>query len=183
MDELTEEYIDWMVRLVNPVTDTEFLYKNLFYKLYSIPFTYVLPMDSNRASDAENLRYTFGYRCAVNKDDIAVYLDRRPGSVLEMMVALADRCEEQIMSDPEYGDRTYVWFWNMIDSLGLSAMRDDLYFDERKVEEIIDRFLSRNYEPDGRGGLFTIPNCTRDLRDSEIWTQLCWYLDYLDQIM
>lgn len=55
--------------------------------------------------------------------------------MLEMMIALAIRCEETIMDDPRYGNRTKQWFWNMMKSLGLSYMNDDC-FDRDKFHEI-----------------------------------------------
>ena len=39
-----------------------------------------------------------------------------------MMIALAIRCEEHIMDDPDAGDRTGQWFWSMLVSLGLGSM-------------------------------------------------------------
>ena len=99
-----------------------------------------------------------------------------PCSVLEMMIAMAYRGEEQIMDDYNYGDRTGQWFWNMLSSLGLSKM-SDLYFDEAYVSDIINRFLNREYEPNGKGGLFTIENTEYDLREVDIWTQFMWYLE------
>ena len=80
------------------------------------------------------------------------------------------------MDNPAYGDRTGQWFWNMMSSLGLSSMSDDIY-DRDYVEYAISRFLNREYEPNGKGGLFTIRDCEVDLRNVEIWTQMCWYLD------
>ena len=80
------------------------------------------------------------------------------------------------MDNPAIGDRTAQWFWGMICSLGLNGMRDDRY-DYDLVEEKITKFLYREYEPNGKGGLFTIRNCDRDLRNVEIWIQLLWYLD------
>ena len=105
---------------------------------------------------------------------ITEYLDG-PCSVFEMMVALAQRCEA-VMDDPKIGDRTGQWFWGMIASLGLNGMSDN-HYDEKYVKDVINRFLDREYEPNGKGGLFTIRNCEHDLRDVEIWYQLCWYLD------
>ena len=98
-----------------------------------------------------------------------------PCSVLEMMVALAMSCEN-IMNDPQIGDRTGQWFWNMIISLGLGSMTD-IRFDKEYCLEVIYRFLDREYEPDGKGGLFTIRNCDTDLRNVGIWYQTCWYLN------
>ena len=64
----------------------------------------------------------------------------------------------------------------MINNLGLGDMIDSR-FDEFYVEETIDIFLNREYQSNGKGGLFTIKNCDYDLREVEIWYQLCWYLD------
>ena len=93
-----------------------------------------------------------------------------------MMVALAIRCEETIMDNPEMGDRTTQWFWAMVVSLGLGSMTNETY-DEKEVSNIVTIFLQREYAPNGKGGLFTIKNTKKDLRDVEIWHQLCWYLD------
>ena len=108
-------------------------------------------------------------------DDILDCLDG-PCSILEMMVALAIRCEEGIMDDPDIGDRTGQWFWGMVTNLGLGSMSDE-NFDRKYVDEVIERFLNRKYDPDGRGGLFRVRNCKYDLREVEIFHQLCWYLD------
>ena len=61
-------------------------------------------------------------------------------SVLEMMVALAKRIDDDILYDYEIGTQTEKWFWMMIDSLGLSGMTDDS-FDENTVTRIIYNFM------------------------------------------
>jgi hypothetical protein len=63
----------------------------------------------------------------------------------------------------------------MIINMGLGSMTDDA-FDEIEVRDIIERFMAREYEPDGRGGLFRIRGCEIDLREVDIWCQLSWYL-------
>ena len=79
------------------------------------------------------------------------------------------------MSDADFGDRTGQWFWGMIENLRLDKMTDQR-FDLKKVSQIIDRFLHREYEPDGTGGLVTIEDCEYDLRTVEIWYQVMWFL-------
>jgi len=147
-------------------------YKRLFEYLYEVEFIYLIPNDINRASDGINLRYRFAM--IYDDESISNALDG-PCSILEMLVALAIRCEE-FMDDTRYGDRTGQWFWSMLFNLGIDGMTDDI-FDIEYVEERIYTFLDREYEPDGRGGLFYIRNCDEDLRNVEIWTQLCWYLN------
>lgn len=173
-DRVINEYFEW---LYNSVCDKKSLrgksYKKLFMFLHNTEFRYSIPMDENRAIDGLDLRYRF----ALNGDYgfITDSLDG-PCSVLEMMIALAIRCEEHIMDDPDIGDRTGKWFWDMIDNLGLISMSDSR-FDRRYVNEQVSIFLDREYEPNGNGGLFTVKNSGYDLRYVEIWYQMCWYLD------
>lgn len=180
-DGLINEYFEWMYELVcNDKYCKRLSYRKLLYFLHDVDFMYTNPMDGNRESDGIRLRYRFGQECGYEEPIIAAYLDDRPCSVLEMMIALALRCETQIMDDPIEGNRTGVWFWNMIVSLGLGAMSDSR-FNALTVAHIIDRFLNRNYKRNGEGGLFTVEHCDQDMRTAEIWYQMCWYLDeYLD---
>lgn len=175
--ELNNEYLEWMYQLVCDKRYIENLsYRKLFVYLYHIDFTYTIGMDGNRAEDGTDLRYRFGYERSYEGPTIASFLDDRSCSVLEMLIALAIRCEEHIMADPDIGNRVGQWFWNMVVNLGLGSMNDSK-FDERYVDKTISRFLERTYEPTGEGGLFTLKHCRRDLRSVEIWYQMCWYLD------
>ncbi len=166
------KYFEWMCKL----SGVEEQYFNLLNLLHNIEFTYIFGNDGNRAEDGIDLRYRFGYEFDYAQSMISVYLDDKSCSVLEMLIALSMRCEENIMDNPDVGNRTGYWFWIMLDSLGLSTMKNDI-LDESYVRCIIDSFLNREYGPDGAGGLFTIINCDRDLRGVEIWYQMCWYLD------
>ena len=171
---VTIDYFDWMYNLVcRNRYPKNISFKKLFSYLNDTKFTYSIRMDLNRAKDGTELRRRYA-----NEFKIANIYDRicGPCSVLEMMIALAIRCEETIMDDENFGDRTDQWFWDMMKNLGLGHMDDD-EFDEEYVSDVITRFLNRDYEPDGRGGLFFVRNCDIDLRDVEIWIQMLWYLD------
>lgn len=176
-NELSDLYFKWMCQLV---CDRRYQngqsYNRLLSYLDNIEFTYLIGLDGNRAEDGVDLRYRFGYEKSYEEPMIATFLDNRPCSVLEMLIALSIRCEEQIMNDPLVGDRTGKWFWGMIDNLGLSGMIDS-NFNEVYVQQCISKFLDRRYEYDGKGGLFSIKHCKNDLRTVEIWYQMCWYLD------
>lgn len=174
-NELTDAYFEWMYQLVFP-DPNDISYRRLCMYLNNITFYPRLPMDENRAQDGEDLRYRFGYECQHIHPEIGALLDCRPCSVLEMMVALSLRMEEDIMTNPAMGNRQPQWFYEMLQSLGLADMTDDL-FDRQKVMTIIRRFMDGEYEPNGKGGLFTIPSCGRDLRTVEIWYQMNWYLN------
>lgn len=172
-DKIQNEYFEWLYDLVcKDRYSKQISYRKLLSCLHNTEFTYILRRDRNRAEDGLNLRYRFALR---HHGDEESYLDG-PCSVLEMMIALAIRCEESIMDNPAYGDRTKQWFWGMIVNMGLSSMTDDV-FNRQYVEAAVTRLLNREYEPNGKGGLFTIKDCDRDLRTVEIWYQLCWYLD------
>lgn len=174
-NELINEYFEWIYQLV--CKDTKGLsYRKLLCKLYDTPFNYTIAMDGNRAEDGVDLRYRFGYECGFANSAVADYLDNKDCSVLEMMVALAIRCEEHIMDNPDIGDRTGKWFLDMIVNLGLEDMTDD-HFDKRYVESVLNRFLNREYKRNGDGGLFTVHHSRIDMRSVEIWYQAMWYLD------
>lgn len=175
--ELNDAYFDWMYQTV--LDEEPKSYQKLLYLLNETEFTYIIPMDGNRYEDGISLRYRFGYSCDVDEVEVARYLDDKPCSVLEMMVALAIRIEEHIMRDPDIGDRTGEWFWVMISSLGLETM-DDFHFDEKYSTEVIQNFLDRDYAPNGDGGLFRIDHCDEDLRNVEIWYQANWYLNTIE---
>lgn len=173
--ELKRDYFEWIYELVS-LKRSRRSYRKLFALLHSIDFTYHIAMDGNRAEDGIDLRYRFGYEEGLDGAVIASYLDNVPCSVLEMMTALAIRCEEHIMGDPVVGDQTAQWFWNMIESLGLYEMYDSK-FNEQNVRSIISNFLNRNYDKNGKGGLFTVPNGHYDMCNAEIWYQMMWWLD------
>jgi hypothetical protein len=176
-NELNDQYFEWMYQLVlNERYSKSRSYRKLISYLNDISFRFSLPMDDNRSADGIDLRYRFGYEKSYDNRIIAQLLDDHPCSVLEMMIALSMRCEENIMANPEVGNRLGQWFWDMLRNLGLIRM-DDEHFDQDYVRYRINRMLDREYESNGEGGLFVVKNARRDLRSVEIWYQACWYLD------
>ena len=177
-EEINDRYFDWLLSFVGENRySPQISFRKLLTRLHDVEFTWLLSRDENRAEAGADLRYRFALRFDREHDpNYITDVLEGPCSVLEMMIALAIYCEESIMDDPSVGNRTGQWFWRMIVNLGLGSMVDS-NFDREYVDEVLERFLNREYEPDGRGGLFTIRNCDRDLRDVEIFYQLCWYLD------
>lgn len=174
--QIEQEYLDWMTRLVCQNEHAGGVsWNRLFAMLYRTEFTYLMRLDENRAVDGRDLRYRFAYECGHTSQFVKNKLDCRPCSVLEMMIALAIRCEEHIMTDPDSGNRTGKWFFEMVHSLGLIDMHDS-QFDVTEAQTHIIRFLEREYDPDGSGGLFTLKHPHTDMRQVEIWYQAMWYL-------
>ena len=179
-NDLLNGYFEWLCKVISADTFSEVVsYRKLLMQLHNTPFRYSIPKDADRAGEGVNLRWRFvcKHELTIDGSRFAV-LDELDGpcSVLEMMVAVAMHCEEHIMDDPSVGNRTGQWFWGMVNTLGLGAMTDER-FDKQFVDDAITRFLDRNYDPDGKGGLFRIKNCDRDLRKVPIFYQLCWYLN------
>lgn len=177
-DEINNAYFTWLYDLVcGDRYSSQISYRKLLMHLHRTEFVYQIPKDENRASDGTKLRYRFSRSGAID-EPVNYILDCLDGpcSVFEMMVALANRCEREYMDNPLLGDRTGEWFWSMVTNLGLGSMTDRTY-DKGYVDDVVTRFLRRKYDPDGKGGLFRVRNCTKDLRKVEIWYQLCYFLD------
>jgi hypothetical protein len=152
-------------------------YWELAKQLYSMPFTWVIPDDANRAERGKELRQDFIREC--NVEDIEINWLHIDCSVLEMLVSLACRASFESWGEP--GD----WFWKFVDNLGLKGYNDAVYSKAimQEVDAVVRRWLDREYEKDGVGGLFPRKDATLDQRQINIWYQLQGYLlegDYLN---
>ena len=176
MNDLKKRYFEWMYKLAcdRQYTNGE-SYHKLCHALDEREFVYSIPMDANCFDHGIEFRYRFGYEKHISDSEIASELDIRPCSLFEMMVSLAFRCEEHIMSNPELGDRTSLWFMDMLHSIGIDHLTDS-NFSQREFDMAIDILLDREYEPNGKGGLFTISDPRRDMRTADFWYQAMWYL-------
>lgn len=157
-------------------------YHLLGYSLFKKQFYWLINMDENRAADGRNLRIRYADFALENgsEEEKKELLDLLSGpcSVLEMMIGLAIRCEDHIMYDPKKGDRTSVWFWEMIENLGLldCCNSNISYEKEEKIDYILTKFLDRDYDFNGNGGLFPLKNAQNDQKNVEFYYQLCAYL-------
>jgi len=183
MSDIDISYFNWILGIIDAepwdlfhaVND----YKKLLRYLYEVTFYSVIPNDDNRINDGLSLRKRFlsSYKAYYAENDVQykTFINKEC-SILEMMVALAIRGEDNIMYNLEYGDRTNRWFWEMIDNLGLDDMTD-YKWNKKKVDTVLYNFLHRNYKPNGEGGLFVVNNPKRDMRNVEIWYQMLWYFN------
>ena len=162
--DINDRYFDWLVEKIDYGGIKERYFHLLDY-LYYKEFTWILEMDENRAADGECLRNEYEWD------------GRFDGcSCLEMMIALAQRCEHSIMGDPKGIDQTYKWFWDMIENLGLDQY-DDNNFSFDLVDDIVFDWLNRNYKYNGEGGLFPLKHPRQDQKEVEIWFQMCAWLN------
>lgn len=169
-DELERQYYIW---LTNWIPAWRMTHSKLLRKLYETPFRVTLLMDENRVGDGLALRTRFVYENGMSTVERDVLKIRRPCSILEVMIAMALRFEEEYMRDFQDEDPVGKRFGYMLDSLGLTC-DDDLVFDgdQMRIGLILTIFLDRTYHPDGRGGLFYIPGTQDDMRQIELWQQM-----------
>lgn len=162
-------YFDWLCAIVIPDPERRVDYAKLLCTLMDTEFRWVVRRDKNRAIDGLELRDIFeeetGEGCDVGG----------PCSVLEMLTALAIRCNDEIMYDPDDPKRADRWFWMMIHNLGLDFYVDER-FDRRAVAKKIDDFMDRNYGQNGQNCPFFLSKTVHNFVHMEIWYQLNHYL-------
>ena len=153
----TEDYFYWLLAFVdcydNPVDD----YMDLLRLMDE--------NDANRAQDGIALRDRF------ERESGEELYRTGPCSFLEMMVALAIRMEDDIMFDPDFGDRTAEWFWQMMDDSGLIFL-DSGQFSWALAKNALARIGQRDYRKNGQGGLFLVKNGQIDMRKVSLWYQM-----------
>lgn len=167
-------YLTWLVNIATNGSAECTVYHKLFSQLMDTPFKWIpaFPLDENRAADGISLRGRYAKHTNNPYPMCADVNGEPPASVLEVLVALASRIENEIMHNGEEGDRTSCWFFNMLRSLGLNCKNcvDDSY-DAPYVNAVLERFMCRGYAPNGMGGLFTITSEPVNMLNLEIWAQ------------
>ena len=166
---IPEDYYYWLTDLLGD-DNIQYSYSKLLWQMLETEFRWSVPYDSNRASDGLSLRRTYlretGYQLFINIGC----------SVLEMFIAMCRRCEDELMHDPDLGDRTYVWFMDILENMGLDYY-DDYNYDCDSVDTILEKFLDRDYEKDGFGGAFYAQDSCADFRTKDLWWQLNAFLE------
>lgn len=171
MEELWDDYLEYLIWRCG--IQNKRSYGRLFYILHNLEFDYVLERDDNRAEDGMELRDYY-----VIPDEYIYLSDRfmnRACSVLEMLIGLAVRVDDEIIGDPAE-EHPEEFFWKMIKNLGLDKFKGNRY-SENDVIYIVNRWMNRGFEKDGRGSPFPIKYDTRDQRSLEIWDQMNSYIN------
>lgn len=185
IDRAKEKYFDYLMQLVDADVEGHG-YVTLCHILHDMEFYWLLDHDENRAEDGIVLREEW-YNLALDRgdifsekcdDNIREWIEHKPCTVLEMMVALADRIENTVMYDSDDPNRTADWFDQMLINLDLDDFTDDwITLDSR--DEIISRVqvaLDREYDHDGKGGFWPLHKSRKDQRKVEIWYQMNQWL-------
>ena len=164
------EYFDWLVERIGGQRH----YKLLLSYLYDTPFRWSpkIPTDANRAGDGKYLRTQY----ANETGDYISYSDaKEPCRVLEMLIALSIRIENDITGEPG-DDHPERWFWEMIKNLGIYRFNDS-QFSEANVEAALSMWMDRKISRTGSGGLFPLTKTSKDQRLVPIWDQMNEYLN------
>jgi len=170
-----EDYLYWLIGLVCDNDDRSSNYIALFNELQSIEFYWSIELDSNRSSDGMRLRELYSNETGRRLPECDI---NRPVSLLEVLVAIAMRCEDDIMHESALGDRTPKWFWGMMNNLGFNAENDD-NIEPNYVQTKCEQLLSRNYSIHDSGLFYTKdPRCHRNFRKIDLWEQLNHWLNW-----
>lgn len=173
-----DTYFLWLKELVRH----EKGYDMLLLRLFDTPFYWdpiKVPLDKNRAEDGKKLRLIF---CQERDEESDVISSMLPCSVLEMLVGLAKRMEEELLHNPEEGDRTGEWFNVMLGNLNLLGFTDDSFFAGDWSEEMVDarviKWMHKRYGRNGIGSLFPIKSGTLWQDEMDIWmTMNRWIIE------
>ena len=180
-DWIKQLYFEWLVGLVGE-TPSQQSFSKLCHELHMVYFFDKIDKDYNRIADAFDLRNCFiddFYQNNQDIDDIEDILSG-PTTVLEVIVALAVRIENDYMYDPLYGNQTSKWFYEMINNLGFGSFDDSVDFKpsmRNHIRTVLLIFVNREYKRDGNGGLFPLKMAKDDQRGIELWNQMLLYLN------
>lgn len=177
---LTEEYLAWLAPqirengddLSHPNRTFDGLLELMFETQFAF-FDYV-PRDENRMGDGCALRIEFCYERDIPTDSLN---DLGPASFLEVLIALSKRLAFNAghKSAPR-------WAWVLLANLNLHRLADPFTKAKaRKANDILNRCIRREYEPDGSGGFFPLAEATEDQREVEIWYQMSAYISQMNR--
>jgi len=149
---------------------------HLLWKLYRTEFRYSAMMDRNRDMDGREWRNRYG-------GELSPAFLKRPASVLEVLLGLADRMAFEL----DDVDGLDPYFWEMLDNLGINFTNyefDEGIATDRQVDKTLHRWMSRQYDDYGRGGIFPLrfvpefdgSNEFQNQNRLELWYQMQLYL-------
>lgn len=173
-------YFDWLCMWAIPDGIKRETYRELLLALYNFDFYWSIRNDENRANDGLELRNVFEEETGEGCDKSG------PCSLLEMFLGLAVRCNNEFMYNPEDPKRADIWFWMMMENLGLDKisaenaekwlkMDKNGYFMD-SFENIFIHFCDRNYGQNGQFCAFPYTKNSHKLAKTELFYHMGYYL-------
>lgn len=164
---LDHQYFNWLCAKV--MYDEPGRTFDLMRILHGTEFLWQVPGDENRSDDGKDLRYRFAIEAGIPNFDNT---DPLGCSVLEMLIAFADRAEFQTDTPLK------TWFWLMLQNLKLSEYRHIGDSDVPSILHILHVFVWRLYDERGVGGLWPLNHPpAEDQRGVDIWYQFFAYIE------
>lgn len=160
-----EHYGDWLIKRIG-FRDRNYI--PLLRILHDIPFRWIILKDRNRASDGVYRRREFFVEMGVLEGKFD-----QECSVLEMLVSLAIRIDEEFTGNPGDPAADELLF-EFIKNLGLVEI--DVK-NVGKITNIVEKWLDRDMDFDGNGGILPLRHASKDQRHTEIWDQMMEYID------
>ena len=167
MDKIWIDYNDWLLKFCNFKQSG---YRKLINQLSESPFEAILDRDLNRLYDGENLRRHFLSENGIHGDFCS-----HPVSILEVLIALAVRIDDEYTGNPN-NPRPDLVFWEMICNLGLDKY-DDKHYNYDEVYNILGIWIERKFDKNGVGSPFPVYKTYTDQRKIELWLQMTSYIN------
>lgn len=163
---IEDEYFNWLSAKVLQTNGN--MHLELLRILHATQFVWIISGDRNRAEDGIELRIDFLRETHFKNEDVWY---RQPCSVLEMLIGFSSRATFQ--TDIPERD----WFWTFMTNLNLEQFRRVSKSDKPIIEDILNTFIWRTYDPSGHGGMFPMRWPKHDQREVEVWYQFCAFLE------
>ena len=169
------EYFTWLVDFIDPDHLIGEDYQPVIVKLFFTNFRWKKGFidDRNRAADGLEFRREFVREFYYGEVNERFFV--RPCSCLEMLIALTKRIEDGI-SSVTTKENMAKWFWIFMVNLGLDP-DDSRVYDSEYVENVIEKWLDREYDPTENGNIFTSFSREIDFRKEPIAVQMNVFLN------
>ena len=178
-----DEYLDWLLTLVNTglryhKLPLEYEKRSSMIKiLFETRWSPLQSDDKLCYMDAIALREDFMERNDVLEDELHM-VDKC--TVLELLISLSVKLDEDPILSPQIGCRPGDWFVTMLKNIYLWPCEDETMDEEwsdTSIKQTLDIFVNRKYRDDGRGGNIFITNEPKhqDYTLIGLWKQACMY--------
>lgn len=176
---LTETYFGWLTSEAFSLVTERREYEAVLRELHDIPFYWTIWSDENRAGDAMTFRqYEFlSFQQGLDGVDqvwLGNWATASP-SVLEVLLGIARRWTFY------FDGHVQFYFGHLFRNMGFDRYPGRVLSSQSReqIRMKVDDWLSRQFQPDGRGSPFPVDNMRAldilDMRKVEIWGQMNAY--------
>ena len=146
--QIEQKYFTWLIDQIEIPYRNRNTYNDLFGRMFSTEFVWIIPHDDNRLQDGLDLRVEF-----LNGKS---HIFDQGASILEVLIALSRRVEFVA------GGRAPIWAWQLIENLRLHKASDPLEGAKaNRVDETLDALVWRTYRTEWFRGIFSFGHSGR----------------------